>query len=170
MPTYAIVHATVSGQLRRVIADDEGVVELGFYNDQPAVVCIHQNGNHGYHPLMAGESAIIQQTTTPLAAEHTHHWKRAIKEKIGKEPAEITCALISNRNVVEAIVHADPAVDSSPSDKHLMIECYSPQIIVGCTYDKRTGLFKTMEGLIPVGAPGNDTQVPIVVPPTVIPK
>lgn len=168
MASYAIVHATISGQLRRVIADDEGLVTLGTINGQPAVVCVHANGDDGYHPLLPGESAIIQQTQGRAATPHD--WKAALKARVGFDPPDITCALVDSNNVVTSIIHADPAVDKSPSPDHLMIHCYSTQIIPGCTYDPATELFTTMEGLIPPHTPGNDTDDPIVVPPQVILK
>jgi hypothetical protein len=167
--SYAIVYAIRSGMHRRTIVDEDGDISIGSMPDgiTYAVICSHPNAPPSYHPLAKGESAIIEPSegqVGPLG------WKRAIRDKIGKEPTEITCALINEQGVVEGIICADPDIDMSPSDNHLMVECYSPQIVIGCTYDEKTGLFTTMEGLIPVGAPGNDTQEPIIVPPTVIPK
>lgn len=164
MPTYAVVHATVSGMLRRVIADDDGEITLGTLNGTPVVICAHADGPPGYHPLLPGESAVIMQAESAGPAA----WKHAIRTKAGKEPVDITCALIFN-GVVNSIIMADPAVDQSPDDR-LMVQCYSPRITVGCAYDPESGLFWSIQVTILPGMPGNDTADPIIIPSTLIPK
>jgi hypothetical protein len=166
MPTYAVVHSTVSGMLRRVVADDDGVVTLGRMPDgTPAIICAHGDNPPGYHPLSRGESAVIMQAATAGPAD----WKNAIRSKTGEDPADITCALIESNLVVSSVIMADPAVDQSP-DSRLMIECYSPQITIGCSYDPGTGLFSSAKGVLPPGSPGNPTDDPIIIPPQVIPR
>ena len=49
-----------------------------------------------------------------------------------------------------------------------MVLAYSPQIIIGCTYDEASGLFSLPPGLLPPHTPGNATSQPIDVPPAVI--
>jgi hypothetical protein len=162
MATYAIVHSTVSGMLRRVIADDEGNVALGEIDGQPAVVCKHSNAPDGYHPLAPGESAVIAEG----AAAEPQHWRAHIKSRAGVDPPDLVCALI-DQGIVTDLIHADPDVDQSPDDR-LMVLAYSPQIMIGCSYDEASGLFSLPPGLLPPHTPGNATSQPIDVPPTVI--
>jgi hypothetical protein len=62
---------------------------------------------------------------------------------------------------------ADIAVDKSP-DTRTMVDCYSPLVRTGCTYDPATELFSTPPGELPPHTPGNDTDDPVIVPPVVI--
>src|SRR3954465_9379421 len=112
--SYAIVYATKSGMHRRTIVDDDGDITIGLMSDgiTNAVICSHPDKPSSYHPLAKGESAIIEPSGE---AANPEHWKRVIRNKIGKEPAQITCALINNKNVVEGIICADPDIDFSPS-------------------------------------------------------
>ena len=158
---FAVVYGTVSGAIRRVIADDDGQIEIGTMEDgTAAVICNHPDGPPGYHPLLQGESATVETEGT---------WRQAVRSRTGEEPPILTCALIDASNLVTSVIMADPAIDQSP-DARLMVGCYSSQIVVGCGYDPETGLFTTAEGLMPPHTPGNDTDDPIVVPPSVISK
>jgi hypothetical protein len=164
MANYAIVHSTVSGMVRRVITDDDGDVVIGEIDGVPAVICKHSNAPDGYHPLAPGESAFVEQAD----AASPQRWREHVKARTGIDPPNLVCALV-DQGVVTDLIAADPDVDQSPDDR-LMVLAYSPQIIVGCTYDEASGLFSTMEGLLPPHTPGNDTDTPIDVPPAVIEK
>jgi hypothetical protein len=157
MATYAIVHSTVSGMLRRVIADDEGRVSLGEIDGKPVVIC-----GDGIHPLAPGESATIAQGD----AASPQQWRKHIKTRAGSDPPELRCALLTG-NVVSEVVMADIAVDKSP-DTRTMVDCYSPLVTTGCTYDPATELFSTPPGELPPHTPGNDTDQAVTVPSAVI--
>lgn len=170
--TFAIVYATASKAHRRTIADDSGQISLGTMPDgvTAAVVVSHPNAPPSYHPLAAGESALIE-TVPPNAVSGSDYygWLTAIQNATGVAPPQITCALIDNTNTVQHIVCADPAIDAAPAG-FTLVQCYSPWITVGCTYDPIGGLFTAPGYTIPAGAPGNKgTALPKVVPAAVIP-
>jgi hypothetical protein len=154
---YAVVYSTVSGMLRRVIAADDGRVSLGEVDGKPVVIC-----GDGIHPLSPGESAVIGQAARTDPAQ----WRRDIRAKTGFDPPELRCALLDG-NVVIEVVMADIAVDKSP-DARVIVDCYSPLITTGCTYDPATELFSTPPGELPPHAPGNDTDQAVAVHPVVI--
>ena len=158
MATYAIVHSTVSGMVRRVITDDDGDIVIGEIDGNPVVICKHGNAPDGYHPLAPGESAFVEQAdqATP------QRWREHVKARIGIDPLNLVCALIE-QGVVTDLIAADPDVDQSPDDR-LMVLAYSPQIIVGCSYDEASGLFSTAGGTLPPGSPGNSTGSPATIP------
>ena len=169
MATHAIVHSTVSCMLRRVVTDDDGQVSIGTAPDgKPAVVCTHAGRPSTYVQILPGESAFVMLTTGSSGATTPAQWASAIKNRTGKDPPSLQCALIEG-NVVTGIIAADIAIDPPP-DARLMIECYSPLIMAGCSYDAATGLFSTPESVFPPHTPGNSTNNPITVPPSVIPR
>jgi hypothetical protein len=168
MPTYAIVYATATGALRRVVADDDGEVSIGKDpTGHAAVVCKHQHTVTSYNRLKNGESAFVLPAAGIAATPA--HWKNALKAKLGYTPAETACALLDANNVVENVIMADPDIDDPP-DHRPMVYCYSPVITTGYSYDPQSGLFSTPPGRIEPGAPGNDGTTTILVPPQVVPK
>jgi len=168
MATHAIVHSTVSCMLRRVVTDDDGQVSVGTDpQGNPAVICTHAgNQPKTYVRLMPGESAFVMLTTSSSGATTPAQWATAIKNRTGKDPPDLKCALVEN-DFVTGVIAADIAVDPPP-DERLMVECYSPLIGVGCTYNTATGLFSTPGGVLPPHTPGNTTDDEIIVPPTII--
>lgn len=134
------------------------------------IVCRHGDGSIATLPVRNGESVLIVQNDDSGEAHNHHDWKRLIKEKLGVDSPDMTCALVNNDNVVEQIIMADPDIDESPSPNHRMIFCYSRQITVGCTYDPATGLFWTTPGQLPAHTVGNDGDTPVEVPSAIIPK
>lgn len=170
MATHAIVHATVSCMLRRVVTDDDGQVSIGTDpQGNPAVVCTHAAGKpNTYVRMLPGESAFVMITTGSGGGTTPAQWANAIKNRTGKDPPNLRCALIEN-GVVTDVIAADIAIDQPP-DARLMVECYSPLISVGCIYDQGTGLFSTPGGTLPPHTPGNTTDTPISIPPAVIPR
>jgi hypothetical protein len=143
--------------LRRVIADDAGVVSIGEVDGQSVVIC-----GDGIHPLAPGESAVIGQGD----AADPMQWRRDVKARTGFDPPELRCALLDG-NIVTEVVMADIAVDKSP-DARTIVDCYSPLVTTGCSYDPATELFSTPPGELPPHTPGNDTDQAVTVPPAVI--
>lgn len=169
MPTHAIVHSTVSCMLRRVVTDDDGQVAVGRApGGDPAVICTHKGRPPTYVAIMPGESAFVVRTYGPNDATTPENWAAEIKKATGKDPPDLRCALIEG-NLVTGVIAADIAIDLPP-DARLMVECYSPLISVGYTYDTATQLFSTPAAVLPPHTPGNSTNKPIAVPPSVIPR
>jgi hypothetical protein len=150
MPSYAIIYATKTSALRRVVATDD-----------PVPMSREAMG------VLPGESVLVVNHSNPEGHGH-HDWAQAVEKETGIYPPTTTCALIEN-NIVKQIICADPDLDASPTGQEMVL-CYSPQIIAGCTYDPWTGLFTHPGGSLPPHSPGNDTDSPIDVPPSVIPK
>jgi hypothetical protein len=172
MATYAIIYATVSKAIRRVIADDDGLASIGTMPDgvTPAVLCAHTNGQPtSYHPLGAGESAIVHIPPNVTTPAKPADWIAAVLAATGVTPPNITCALIDNTNTVTDVITADPAIDAAPSGR-TMVQCYSPLIGVGCTYDSISGLFTIPSYTIPVGNKNNPGSTPLVIPAVLIAK
>lgn len=168
MATYAVVYATQSAAIRRIISDDDGLVTVGTMPGsatRQAVICSHPAPQPpSYHPLAAGESAVQVIPASAVSPDHPQDWAAAVQKATGKVPPDILCALIDASNVVQYIIHADPAIDVAPAS-WLMVQCYSPAIKNGCTYDPASGKFWTPASTIPPGTPGNSTSAPIDVPP-----
>lgn len=170
--TYAIVYGTSSGMIRRVISDDDGMVSAGTMPDgvTPAVVCSHRNGQPSYHPIASGESVLVDVPPSAISSANPARWVSALQKVIGFAPPIITCAVIDRTNKVILIIQADPAIDAAP-DGTMMVQCYSPQIAVGHTYDPTTGLFTAPSATIAPGLPGNvGGPGPKEIPATVIPR
>jgi hypothetical protein len=171
LATYGIVYSTVSKAIRRVIADDDGLVIVGTLPDgkTPAVVCQHIGKPSTYFRIMPGESALSHVPPSLAAAATPAHWAAVVEQATGVKPPNLTCALVDGRNIVTGLISADINVDSSP-DSRLMVDCYSPVIALGCTFDTNTQLFSTPGGTLPPHSPGNSTDNPIDIPPAVIPR
>jgi hypothetical protein len=171
--SYAIVYATASKMHRRTIADDEGQISLGTMPDgtTPAVIVGHSLTPPSLHPLLPGESALIQSVPpNAVSADGYPQWISAIQTATGVAPPQLTCALIDGTNTVQQLVAADPAIDSAPAGFTIAL-CYSPLITIGCTFNPATGLFTAPAFTIPAGTPGDKgTALPKTVPATVIPK
>jgi hypothetical protein len=167
MATYAVIYSSQSKAIRRVIADDDGLVVIGTLpgTATPAVICNHSGGQPpSYHVLGVGESAIAVIPASAISPDRPINWAAAVQKATGVVPPEITCALIDQSNVVQQVIRADPEVDSAPAG-FTMVQCYSPAIGIGCTYDPASGKFWTPESTLPPHTPGNPTDNPVVVPP-----
>jgi hypothetical protein len=149
MPTYAIIYATASKALRRIISTPEGLngTEVGTT-----------------HPLLLGESVLYVSTQIP----HTiADWNAAVKASTGVSPPVLTCALVDGTNTVTDIINADPAIDAAPAG-FTMVQCYDPGIGPGCTYDTVGKLFTKPAITIPANTKYNPTALPVVIPAVVI--
>ena len=172
MTTYAIVYATASKMIRRVIADDDGMVSVGTMLDgfTPAVLCTHHNGQPtSYHPLAAGESALVHVPPSAITPANPAIWQQVVLAATGVTPPVIICALIDGTNTVQQIIYADPAIDVAPNG-FTLVQCYSPQICVGYTFDPVGRLFTQPSCTIPANSPGNQTASPVVMSAAVIPN
>lgn len=172
MASFAIIYATGSKALRRVISDDDGQLSIGTLPDgiTPAVICANPGTASSFHPIANGETAFLMPVSGTRAAVSTPaQWAAAIQARTGVVPPIIVCALVDAKGVVVQLIHADPAIDAAP-DGFVMVQCYSPQIAIGQSYDAVSGLFSYPQLVIPPDTPGNRTAVPVVVPPAVIPR
>lgn len=156
---------------RRSIVDDDGDIEIGKSpSGEDVVICNHPNGQPGYFLIMPGEYAVVADSDTVPANERNVD---ALMRRANPRASLFytKCALVNADNMVEGIILAELGLDDSPHPDWTMVECYSPMIIIGCTYDPASGLFTMPEGLIPPGAPGNNEGTePIIVQPYEIPK
>lgn len=172
MATFAIIYATASKMHRRTIADDDGQISLGTMPDgiTPAIVCAHPKLPSSFHPLDPGETALINPVPpNAVSASDYSAWCTAIQVATGVTPPIITCALVDANNTVQQIIYADPAIDRAPQG-FAIVQCYAPQITVGCIYNPSTQLFTTPAGRLPANSPGNPTAIPKIVQPVVIPN
>jgi hypothetical protein len=165
--TYAVVYSTASKMIRRIISDDDGLITVSVGPTALTTVLVsHHNGlPDGVHLLYSGESAITAIPPSAVRPSGPADWARAVFNATGVQPPTLGAALLDPSNVVQAVIQADATVDAAP-DGFTMVQCYSPAICAGCTYDPGTGKFWTAPGSIPPGAPGNaDGADPISVPP-----
>lgn len=96
------------------------------------------------------------------------HVRDKIIEATGVTPPTLVCAVV-NAGVVEAMIVADPAVDTLPGKT--LIKSYAAGIDVGCTYDARAGLFTRPAYTVPAHTDRDGNPVPEqTVPATVIPR
>jgi hypothetical protein len=133
--SYAVVYGTVSGAIRRIIATDDGKVSTAVGPNAETIIVVTGD----VHTLAAGESVCIVTPTQPQG-DSQPEWENAVFDAFGSEPPTLTCALVDGTNTVQAVILADTNIDSAPSG-YTMISCYSPQIVIGCTYSSTTGLF-----------------------------
>ncbi len=153
---YAIVYATNSKIIRRIIGCDGGLNgdEVG-----PTAISPHLLGN--------GESVLY--VPAPTAGVHQYQdWANAVAAATGTMPPSPNCAVVDDTNTVVAVICADAALDISPLGT--LIQCYSPQIGVGCSYNPATQLFSTAPFTIPANSRLNPTPLPVNVPAQVIPN
>jgi hypothetical protein len=150
---FGIVISATSKAIRRVIMVD---------NDAALT--------NGTHPVFAGEQLLILPVPPNAIAYRPDQWPGLVQTATGVLPPAMTCALIDNTNTVVQLVVAEVGIDPAPAG-FTMVQCYSPAIAIGHTYDLVTGLFTAPGYTIPAGAPGNHgTAIPKIVPPAVIPK
>lgn len=121
--TIGIVYAAGSKAVRRIIAPD---------NDAQLLT----PGWAG-----AGETLLITARPADFNGEQPDiAWAKAqVKASTGIDPPDLTCAVIDKTGTVEAVIAADPALDTIAGKT--VVGCYSPQIAPGCTYDATSGLF-----------------------------
>lgn len=123
---FAVVYATGSKQLRRIILPD----------DDPSLA----NGNF---PLAPGESMLVISDD----GDHSLEACRAhIKRHTGVDSPELRCALVSRTNVVTDILMADPDIDTHPDG--MLIHAYAEEVRHECTYDPETKLFYTPDRVV----------------------
>jgi hypothetical protein len=150
---FGIVVSATSKAIRRVIMVD---------NDNALT--------DGTHSVLAGEQLLILPVPPNAIAYRPDQWPGLVQTAIGVLPPVMTCALVDNTNTVAQLVVAEAGIDPAPAG-FTMIQCYSPAITIGCTYNPATGLFTAPGFTIPAGAPGNHgTAIPKVVPAAIIPK
>jgi hypothetical protein len=151
--TFGIVISATSKAIRRVIMVDHDAALT-----------------NGTHVLQPGEQLLALPVPPNAIAYVPSQWPGLVQAATGVLPPTMTCALIDNTNTVVHLIMAEVGIDPAPVG-FTMVQCYSPLITIGCTYDAGTGLFTVPSFTIPGGAPGNKgTAIPKVVPATVIPK
>jgi hypothetical protein len=150
---FGIVVSATSKAIRRVIMVD---------NDNALT--------DGTHAVAPGEQLLILPVPPNAIAYTPNQWPGLVQTATGVLPPTMVCALVDNTNTVVQLVVAEAGLDPAPAG-FTMVQCYSPWITIGCTYDAVAGLFTAPGFTIPAGAPGNKgTALPKVVPATVIPK
>lgn len=152
---YAIIYATKSKMLRRIIATDAGLKgnEVGV-------------GPSFAHQLAPGESVYYASAGN---ADDLPYWENHVHIATGVVPPDARCVAVDNKTkTVKHVLLADPDIDAIPD--HTLVTPYSLAIDVGHTYDPDTKLFSTPEVTLPPLSEGNPSANPVVVPAAVIPN
>jgi hypothetical protein len=156
--TYAIIYSTATKAIRRVISDDHGNVT------SPNAVTVRTST--GTHTINSGESVIIATNPSAISPHQYSNWAAAVQAQIGVTPPLHQVCCVDGTNTVQTIIMGDAALDSVPG--FTMIDSYSPQIVVGCTWDPVGQLFSTPGYTLPPLTKANPTAVAVVVAAAVI--
>jgi hypothetical protein len=168
MPTYAIVVSSATKAIRRVIAAD-GNGNVGVAPNAISVTVAQPNGATSHLPITAGEQILI--VTVAGAAHGPSDWVAQVQAITGVAPPNPTMALVDGTNTVQHVICGEAALDAANVTGFTAVDCYSPQITVGCTYDPNTTLFTAPAFTIPAGAAGNrGSALPKNVAAIVIPR
>lgn len=145
--TFGVVVAAGSKQIRRILA----------ISDQALA---------SYKPD-AGESLLIfpiPQSPLDLAAI-----KALVQQATGTVPPDLVCAVVDQANTVVEMFAGDAAVDTKhPAGQ--VIDAYSPDVTLGCTYDPIGKQF-TVPGFVVPATTDRFTGQPVaqkIVPPRVL--
>ena len=131
----AIFYATKSGMLRGVLVPDDDIDLLNCHapaGETMIVVPAFPSAGKGVVDP-ANHQYVIDQVT----------------KAIGFSPPDPSCAVVDANGVVESIIAADEALDTLP--EKTLVQCYSPEIAPGCTYDAVSKEFTVPAKVIPAG-------------------
>ena len=136
-----IIYATGSKMIRRIVAPSDDA-EL----DRPGLVS-------------TGESLLLaERPPGGINLDLEAYAESQVQSATGIAPPKIVCAVIpEGGDTVAGMILADPAIDTLPDS--LLIEAYSREIQVGCTYDRETGVFTAPER-VAKDKDGKDVIVP----------
>lgn len=145
---FGVVVATGSKQIRRILGISDQA--LATYVPDPGesllIFPIPKS------PLdMAGLNALVQQAT-------------------GVMPPDLVCAVVDKTNTVVEMFAGDAAIDKHPAGQ--VIDVYSPDVTVGCTYDPVAKQFTVPSFVIPATV-DRFTSLPIpqkIIPSRILPR
>lgn len=132
----AIYIATESKMIRGVLVPD---------SDEQLTLCRTPAGETMLI-VPAFNGGLFDERGVPDPANYQYVIDQVVKAT-GVTPPDPRCAVVDQSGVVEAMICADPAIDSV-TDREL-IQAYHPEIAVGCLYDRQSREFTVPAKVIP---------------------